>query len=404
MNRLLYRLVWSLFFAVPFSAASAQSAPHQIVQERYIAVDFYSAVLSLPALREVEFPLEQPPSLDLFKTAYTKFNQHDYFPFLKKAGDYRRGMSMSDWHYYNLIADYSDQCFPTAPPNFRVLFRWFILRKSGLDVQLFHTAQDIYLHARSEDIQFGFFLIAHRGNTYVNLTARRENLKLQSVEAFLTTYHPDNASLPLVMDMHRLPTLPSPDTIERLITFRHRGHEYEIRVNLNRDHLQIMDDYPYYNQTAYFNIGLSREAERSLLPQLEALLEGKTAREKVEFLLSFTRTSFFYKDDRRRYGREKPMTPEQTLYHSYSDCEDRSALFFYLNRKLVGLPAIVLDFNNHVGTAVELPGITGDTFRYKNREYVYCEATGPSDDLQIGQMWEHVRNQPARILTEYHPE
>jgi hypothetical protein len=224
------------------------------------------------------------------------------------------------------------------------------------------------------------------------------------VEAFLTTYYPDNASLPLVMDIVRLPTLPTPDTIERLITFTHRGQEREVLVYLNRDHLRMMDEYPYYSQTSYFNIGLSREAERSLLPQLREMMSGLTNREKVEFLLSFTRTSFFYKDDRRRYGKEKPMTPEQTLYHSYSDCEDRSALFFYLNRKLIGIPAIVLDFETHVGTAVELPGSQGSKFQYKGHEFVYCEPTGPQDVLKIGEMWEEVRNQKARILTEYFPQ
>lgn len=372
--------------------------------EGYIPVQFYSVSLTLPALRDFEFVPEGPPSLQMFKRAYEKFESKEYPPFLKKAGDYRRGMGLSDWHYYSILADYSDICFPEASLNFKVLFRWFMLRKSGLDVQLFHTDTEIYLHAPTSDIEFGFFLIESEDKKYANLTARRESLQLNAVEAYLTPFHPDEATGAMVMRLSRLPSLPTPDTIQRLISFSHRGQSYEIKVFLNGDHLKMMDDYPYFSQESYFNVGLSREAERSLLPQMKKLLEGKTPKEKIEFLLSFTRTSFFYKDDRRRYGKEKPMTPEQTLYHSYSDCEDRTALFFYLNRQLVGLPVIILDFQTHVGAAVELPGIPGSKFKYKDREFVYCEPTGPQDILKIGEMWEDIKKQKARILTEFLPK
>lgn len=97
------------------------------------------------------------------------------------------------------------------------------------------------------------------------------------------------------------------------------------------------------------------------------------------------------------------MSPEQTLYYSYSDCEDRSALFFYLVRTVLELPSIVLDFEEHVGVAVELEDVEGDYFEYKGRRFIYCEATGPSDNLKIGEMWEKVRNQKARIITDYIP-
>ena len=97
------------------------------------------------------------------------------------------------------------------------------------------------------------------------------------------------------------------------------------------------------------------------------------------------------------------MSPEQTLYYSYSDCEDRSALFFYLCKKLLNIPAIVLDFEEHVGVALELPEVKGVFYRFQDRRFVYCEATGPDDKLEIGEMWDYIRKQKARILTQYIP-
>jgi hypothetical protein len=283
------------------------------------------------------------------------------------------------------------------------LFQWFILRKSGIDARLFFTDRQIFLHAPSDDIEFGFYTIQQGNQRFVNLTARRDSLRLDTVTAYLPEAPPDGASMQFSMRMERFPHMLTPQSIERLLEFKHRDSLYQIWVYLNRDYLQMMEDYPYYNQQHYFEIGLSEQAEGSLLPALRQLLQGKDQRQQIEMALSFTRTAFFYLDDHRRYGSEKPMTPEQTLYHSYSDCEDRSALFFYLCRELFQLPAIVLDFQTHVGVAVALPDAQGQTFEHKGRKFVYCEPTGPQDVLQIGEMWPKVMGQKARVISEYLP-
>jgi hypothetical protein len=370
----------------------------------YVNVQFFSDNLTLPSMPEMYIDMPAPLTEKGFRQVYAHFESTEFYPLLKKIGDYRRGMNLSDWHFYDVIARYALQVFPKSSRNFQVLFQWFMLRKSGIDARLFFTATEVYLNARSEDIDFGFYLIEQDGRKYANLTARRENLKLENLTASMPSILMDSATMPFAMKLTQLPRLAVSDTIERLIEFVHKGVKYALRVNLNKSWLDLMDTYPYYNQRNYFELGMSREAESSLLPALSKLLDYKTDVEKVQLLLSFTRTAFFYKDDYGRYGKEKPMTPEETLYHSYSDCEDRSALFFYLCRKLIHLPAIVLDFETHVGVAVVLEGVDGDFYKYQNRRFVYCEPTGPQDLLQPGEMWEKVREQNARVLVEYIPE
>jgi hypothetical protein len=370
----------------------------------YVNVKFFSDNLTLPSMPEMYIDMPAPLTEKGFRQVYAHFESTEFYPLLKKVGDYRRGMNLSDWHYYDIIARYAQQVFPKSNRNFQVLFQWFMLRKSGIDARLFFTATEVYLNARSEDIDFGFYLIEQDGRKYANLTARHENLKLENLTATMPSILMDSATMPFAMKLTQLPRLAVSDTIERLIEFVHKGVKHALRVNLNKSWLDLMDTYPYYNQRNYFELGMSREAESSLLPALSKLLEYKTDVEKVQLLLSFTRTAFFYKDDYGRYGKEKPMTPEETLYHSYSDCEDRSALFFYLCRKLIHLPAIVLDFETHVGVAVVLEGVDGDFYKYQNRRFVYCEPTGPQDLLKPGEMWEKVREQNARVLVEYIPE
>ena len=370
----------------------------------YVNIQFYTSELTFPSMPEMFTELPSKLTSDAFQDTHAYFETTEYLPFLKKVGDYRRGMNLSDWHFYDVVAKYSETVFPKASRNFQVLFQWFVLRKSGIDARLFHTDNEVFLNALSNDVEFGFYIMKIGEKKYVNLTAKRNNIELGNLTAYMSNYLPDSAIMPFSMKMVSIPRLDPGATIERLIAFKHKEKSYEIKVQLNKLWLQIMDEYPFYNQKSYFEIGLSREAEASLLPQLQVLMQDMTDVEKVQFLLSFTRTAFFYKDDAGKYGKEKPMTPEETLYHSYSDCEDRSALFFFLCRKLLNLPEIVLDFETHVGVAVVLEGVDGEYYKYKGKRFVYCEATGPQDILKPGEMWEQVRAQKARILFEYFPE
>jgi hypothetical protein len=371
--------------------------------QSYIQVPFYSATLTLPVVPGMPLPIPAQLSTAFVQRAYTHFEACEYEPFLKKIGDYRRGMGLSDWHFYEIVARTSTLMFPSEPANFAVLFQWFVLRKSGIDARVFFSDAKIWLHAPAPDVEFGFYIIEQDGKRLVNLSAWRDHEKMEQVNAILPPVQPDGAVMDMAMQIKQLPHLVNNQTIERLIEFTHLGETLRVQVRLNRDYLAMMDDYPYYSQAHYFQVGLSYEAESSLLPALEALMDGMNTMERISLLLSFTRTSFFYLDDHHRYGKEKPMTPEQTLYHSYSDCEDRSALFFYLVRKLIHVPAIVLDFQTHVGVALALPDAAGEYIDYAGRKFIYCEPTGPQDILKIGEMWPAVKGQKSRVISEYIP-
>lgn len=367
-----------------------------------VQVNFYSAVLELPHLFCSELDLPQEMGREVIVDAYEHFENCSHAPFLSRLQQYRADYQLADWHYFEVVCLASEAVYKDK--RFQTLFQWFVLRKSGIDVQLFYQGESAFLHAQCDDAEFGFYTIQHNNKRFINLTARREGLDLGNARAYVPDLMIDlGPSRPFSLKIESLPHLPTSDLIERTLEFTHHSQQHHLTVQLNKDQLSMMDDYPYYNQMQYFHMELSEEAERSLLPQMEAILEELTPIEKISLLLSFVRTSFFYKDDRRRFGREKPMTPEQTLYHTYSDCEDRSALFFYLVRRLVGLPAIVLDFEEHVGIAVELEGVKGNYFMHKGRRFVYCEATGPDDKLGIGEMWEYVKQMKARVMTDFIP-
>jgi hypothetical protein len=93
-------------------------------------------------------------------------------------------------------------------------------------------------------------------------------------------------------------------------------------------------------------------------------------------MLHFVQTGFEYKTDGEQFGREKYFFPEETFYYSYCDCEDRSVLFAYLVRSLLGLEVIGLDYPGHVATAVRFSDtIPGDYVTHNGQKYIICDPT-----------------------------
>ena len=67
---------------------------------------------------------------------------------------------------------------------------------------------------------------------------------------------------------------------------------------------------------------------------------------------------------------------EETLFYPYSDCEDRTVLFAWLVKRLLGLEMVGLNYPGHVATAVHLPKeVKGDHVVYKGKKYAVTDPT-----------------------------
>jgi hypothetical protein len=135
----------------------------------------------------------------------------------------------------------------------------------------------------------------------------------------------------------------------------------------------------YFPQTEiplYFRTPASTVARTSLFDSLRLIIDDKSELEAVNILLRFVQTAFDYKTDDQQFGREKPLFIEETLYYPYSDCEDRSILFAYLVRELLGLKVIGLDYPGHIATAVRFTEpVKGDALMWQGERYTVCDPT-----------------------------
>ena len=115
-------------------------------------------------------------------------------------------------------------------------------------------------------------------------------------------------------------------------------------------------------------------------------------------MLRFVQTAFEYENDETQFGREKPFFAEETLFYQFSDCEDRSVLFAYLVRNLLGLEVIGLDYPGHIATAVKFStDIKGDYVEHQGERYIICDATFINANL--GQCMPRLQNVIPKVIS-----
>jgi hypothetical protein len=159
-----------------------------------------------------------------------------------------------------------------------------------------------------------------------------------------------------------------------------------------------MEHSPLFEEAKYNQTPLSNSASNSLLPQFKEIFKFKTEIEALEIIAIFTRSAFRYKDDQDYFGRNKPMIGDELFHYPYSDCEDQSALFYYLVDELLQLPMIVIAYYDHLTIAVAITKSIGKPIRFENRKYLICDPTEPHNPEKIENAPNGYRNRSFEVL------
>jgi hypothetical protein len=200
-----------------------------------------------------------------------------------------------------------------------------------------------------------------------------------------------------------LPHFRPGDYMEKDLRFNYNESDYYFKVKLNPEIKTIFANYPVVDYASYFNIPLSTETYKSLIPALKKTIKGLSAKNGVDYLMRFTRYAFLFEADSTVFGKEKRLSAEQTLLFDKSDCEDRAALFFYLVKEIYNLPMIILSFPAHVTIAVKFDKPVGKTVLYNGERYTVCEPTPQRIDLNIGELMPNLAKTSFEIAYSYHP-
>jgi hypothetical protein len=360
-----------------------------------LGLEFYGNPVILPydpQWRNAAIRTIDPAGLAAF---WDSISATRYQPTLLAIANMRAEMHLDDWGHVALWQEVAKSLQPDHPAEQQLLL-WFFLVKSGVDVRLGYSGHQVFLLIAVKQPVYAVSFIKLGKNTYYALlnTDRGKNLRSFS------TYEANYPSPLQPLDLKGAGTsFTKSAPAEKRVSFDYQGHPVDIKYAYDRRLVQYMADFPQMDFELYFATQASPSAREPLLQALRQHIQGMRQEDAVNFLLAFVQKAFAYKTDQDQFGYEKYFFVEESLHYPYSDCEDRSALFAWLVRELLGLKTVGLHYPGHMTTGISLkePQRNQSTVEWQGERFVIADPTYINASVGMA-MPSYAKLQPLRII------
>jgi hypothetical protein len=375
------------------------------LKAQQFAVDFYEQTFNFTADETLNIKFDGNLNKGAVLSFYNEISKSNHQSLINSLLKYKDDYKLNDWLYYQLIRKTAQQLSPkNINYNRYTLYKWFLMVKSGYDAKLaIGNNQLIFYVFNDEDI-----------SDIPSFTVENKKYMCLNYHDFGKLFNRENVYIPVKISIPeakqsfsykvtRLPDFKPENYSEKQIEFSYKQKPYHFKIKVSDEIESIFANYPVVDFETYFNIPLSRETYQSFIPKLKENLKKMNTKNGVDYLMRFTRYAFLYEDDEANFGKEKRLSPEQTLLTKASDCDDRAALFFYLVKEIYNLPMIAILYPTHLTMAVEFEKPVGDVVHYQGKSYSVCEPTPQKQKLKIGQLSTEFKNTPYQIVYAYAP-
>lgn len=366
---------------------------------QYFSINFHNEAVELVFDDAMLYPYDIKIEEIALKQAYERLEKKPYQVLLEALQLKEKELGLNDWLYGELIRASTEYLYDYGNEAKSELTTYLLLAKSGYDVLLTYRKTSISVNIYVEEILYEVPLIEEAGRQYASLSHRKTK-KDPVVSMFLLNHHPNPKGKVCAFEFKNWPTFCQKSS-ERKISFNFEGKALELNINYSEDIAKLLTYYPLVDEYWYMEAPMSPQLMKSLIPRLKNMIKDRSVRSSLELLVAFTRSGFVYKEDHQAFGKSKPMVADELFYYPFSDCEDRSALFFSLVKVLLDLPMIVIAYEDHLSIAVASPDIIGSAVNYKGRRYIFCDPTGPRSSSEIGIIPEGYENKTFEILGMY---
>lgn len=332
-------------------------------------VEFYGTTFEV-ALEAVEgISLRGNREADV-ADAWKDICKRDYEQMVKDCMTIKKEKNLNDWAYLLFTKQIGMQLYGAGNTNNIVFLQMFLLNKSGYKARLAKIDEQLKLMIAPAGTIYGTPYLTIGGNKYYVF----EPTPGGSMGIY--TYKQDfaNAKNLVRLSIDGIPAF-SMEEHERQLASTNGAVKVQTLVNKNL--IDFYYDYPQCDVVIHYKTPMSDELRSSLYPQLKTAILDKSQKDAANILLNFVQTAFEYKTDGEQFGFEKPNFPDETFYYPYCDCEDRAMLYSTLVKDLLGLDAILLDYPNHIASAVRFTeNIPGDYVVLDDgSKYLICDPT-----------------------------
>ncbi len=381
---------YGTFSAVSTGVAREFSAPRGSVQSRDYMVPFYGREVSIALSDKVaDISLSGIRERHVARF-WKKLVENHADQCTGELDQQRRNLYLGDWGLFDLIRHFVAAVYPDRSDEQAVLAVFLLdamhydARVGRMDdrlVMLVNTGSRLY------DIPY-VEIDTVRYYAFGNLPKKG---RLHTYDRQL-----QHADQPIDMHLAYSPRLGG-GLSSRTFSATVRDHKVSFRVNQ-----PLMDFYARYPQTelsVYATAATEEALAAALERELRPFVEGCTPVTALNNLLEFMQQGFKYQTDRKQFGREKNFFCEENFYYPASDCEDRAILFARMVKVLLGYDVVLLEYNDHVATAVHIPGrkIRGQHLDLQGKRYMVCDPTCLG--AAVGDLSRKYRNKKANIVS-----
>ena len=320
--------------------------------------------------------------------AYEAMCKADYKALVDDCRKVKKELNLNDWGIFLFVREASKTL--CTDENAAVVMQQFLLNELGYKSKMARRADrnQMLLFVAADCQVYGHPYFTKDGLNYYNLTSN------ESCQFYMCQEDSPKAKSKLNMQVNHAPAL-NAGMVNSV--HKNRSGSVAVSVDVPKSLMEFYGSMPQCDYSVYVNAEVNPSVASKVLSTLAPLVNGKSEAEAANLLINFVQTGFQYATDQEQFGYEKPFFVEELFYYPYCDCEDRSVLYSYLVRNLLKLDVVLLDYPNHIGTAVCFnENVSGDFVTVGGKKYVVCDPTyiGAS----IGKAMPQFKNVAAKVL------
>ena len=320
--------------------------------------------------------------------AYEAMCKADYKALVDDCCKVKKELNLNDWGIFLFVREASKTL--CTDENAAVVMQQFLLNELGYKSKMARRADrnQMLLFVAAGCQVYGHPYFTKDGLNYYNLTSN------ESCQFYMCQEDSPKAKSKLDMQVNHAPAL-NAGMVNSV--HKNRSGSVAVSVDVPKSLMEFYGSMPQCDYSVYVNAEVNPSVASKVLSTLAPLVNGKSEAEAANLLINFVQTGFQYATDQEQFGYEKPFFVEELFYYPYCDCEDRSVLYSYLVRNLLKLDVVLLDYPNHIATAVCFnENVSGDFVTVGGKKYVVCDPTyiGAS----IGKAMPQFKNVAAKVL------
>ena len=319
---------------------------------------------------------------------YEALCRSNYKPLIANCQQAQKDFRLNDWGVFLFVKTAAEAL--CNDENSCIVMQQFLLNELGYRAKMARRGDrnQLLLFVATDCMVYGHPYFTKEGLNYYNINGT------EACTFYMCNQDSKKAKTPVAMRLNNVPALNS-GVVSRQRT--NKAGNVSVSVNVSKSLMDFYASMPQCDYGVYAKAPVAGSLAQEVLGTLRPLVQGKGEVDAANLLLNFVQTGFKYATDEEQFGFEKPFFVEELFYYPACDCEDRSVLFGWLVRELLGLDVVYLDYPNHIATAVQFKGdVKGDFLTVDGKRYTVCDPTyiGAS----IGMTMPNLRSAGVSIL------